>query len=62
MKTINAHDIKSGMWVCRIYSNGEYSPFKEVFSVKYLHHDDAVKVETESRFMYFDLLEEVGVK
>lgn len=62
MKIIKVHDIKSGMWICRIYSNGERSPFKEVLGVKYLHHDDIVKVETESRSMYFNLLEDVGVK
>lgn len=62
MKTIKAHEIKVGMFICRIYANGTCSPFKEVFGLKHFTYYDTVKVQTESRFMYFDLLEDVGVK
>lgn len=62
MKTIKARDIKAGMWICRIYPNGAFSPFKQVNSVRQLGNGSAVTVVIDSRHMYFDALSTVGVK
>lgn len=62
MKTIKARDIKVGMLICRSYGDGCLSPFKEVKSVRTIGNGSTVVAAIDSRYMYLDSLEDVGVK
>lgn len=62
MKTIKARDLKVGMWICRMHESGDLSPLKEVIYVRYIGNGSTVVVVIDSGYMYFDLLEDVGVK